>query len=118
MRRSNNHATISSTSQGRGGRMEKIIETRKELKRIEMGIIERLVILLYYNRRIKKTKIAMQGNMSYDKCVLYLDWMETMDLINREIDEDGYTLISLSDKGRDLFNKKFKDTKDYLENQK
>lgn len=114
MRQSSNHTSISSGVNETAGPMEKEIETRKELKRIEMGIVERLIVLLYYNRRIKKTKIATQSNMSYDKCILYLDWMETMDLIKKEIDDDGYMLISLSDKGSELFLKKFKDTKNYL----
>jgi len=57
----------------------------------------------------------MQGNMSYDKCVRYLDWMETLDLIKREIDDDGHMLISLSDRGRELFHKKFKSVGNYFE---
>ncbi len=37
--------------------------------------------------------------MGYDKCVLYLDWLEMMDLIQRENDEDGFEVIFLSERG-------------------
>ena len=92
---------------------EKVSRT-KELKRIEWGIVERLVRLLYFNRKIKRTKIAMHCNMSYDKCVLYLDWMEMMDVIEKETDKEGYTLIKLREKGIELYNKKFKVVENYL----
>jgi len=94
---------------------EKILSS-KELKRIEWGIIERMVKLLYFNRRIKRTKIAMHCNMSYDKCVLYLDWMEMMGVIEKEIDKEGYTLIQLSDKGSELYHKKFKTMENCIKN--
>jgi predicted transcriptional regulator len=93
--------------------IEKIVQG-KELKRIEWGIIVRLVKLLYFNRKIKRTKIAMQCNMSYDKCVLYLDWLEMMDVIEKEIDKEGYTLIQLSERGSDLYQKKFRSLENYI----
>lgn len=95
--------------------VEKIVPNR-ELKRIEWGIIERLVKMLYFNRGIKRTKIAMQCNMSYDKCVLYLDWMEMMGIIEKEIDKGGYILIQLGEKGSELYHKKFKVMENYIRN--
>ena len=56
----------------------------------------------------------MHCNMSYDKCVLYLDWMEMMDVIEKETDKEGYTLIKLREKGIELYNKKFKVVENYL----
>ena len=82
---------------------------KKELKRIDWGIIRRLVISLYYNNRMKKTHIATKCNLGYDKCRLYLDWMEMMELIKREIDEDLFEVIILTDKGKTLHNRKFND---------
>lgn len=79
--------------------------SKRELKRIEWNIVKRLVILIRYAGRIKKTKIAMNCNMAYDKCILYLDWMETLNLISREKDDSGFELISLSDRGAELCGK-------------
>lgn len=76
---------------------------KKELKRIDWRIVKRLVLQLYYNSREKKTNIAMHCNLSYDKFLLYLRWMETMDLVKKETDFEGYELVNLNDRGRDLF---------------
>lgn len=76
---------------------------KKELKRIDWKIVKRLTLQLYYNNKEKKTNIAMRCNLSYDKFALYLGWMETMDLIKKEIDGEGYELINLNDRGRELF---------------
>ena len=86
------------------------IRNKKELQRIDWGIIRRLVISLYYNSRMKKTHIATKCNLGYDKCRLYLDWMEMMELIKREIDENRFEVIILTDKGKALHNSKFSDT--------
>jgi len=45
----------------------------------------------------------MKSCLSYDKCGLYLEWMETMDLIKREFDEKGFQLIRLTERGNDLY---------------
>jgi hypothetical protein len=45
--------------------------------------------------------------MGYDKCRLYLDWLEMMELVKREVNEDGFEEIILTEKGRFLRNKKF-----------
>ena len=59
---------------------------------------------------MKKTKIAMKSALAYDKCKLYLDWMQTMDLIKREVDEEGFQVISLTDKGNELYVTQFENT--------
>jgi predicted transcriptional regulator len=83
----------------------KTVQNKKEIKRIDWEITKRLVILLHYNSKIKKTNIAMKCNMSYDNCVVYLNWLEIMDLVRRETDENGFELISLNHKGEELFKK-------------
>ena len=88
---------------------EKVICSKKELKRIDWNIVKRLVIFLHYNK-MKKTNIAMQCSMSYDKCVLYLNWLEMMDLIKKETDPNGFEVICLNDKGNELYERKFNDT--------
>ncbi|MGH9921166.1 MAG: hypothetical protein ACRD38_00280 [Nitrososphaerales archaeon] len=81
---------------------------KRELKRIEWKIIGRLMMVIGNEGSVKKTVVAMKSGLSYDRCVLYLQWMKTMDLIRKEIDEDGFELISLSDRGYSLYELKFK----------
>lgn len=50
----------------------------------------------------------MKSNMSYVNCVLYIDWLEMIDLIRIETDADGSELIMLSNKGRELYERKYK----------
>lgn len=58
---------------------------------------------------MKKTHIAMKSALGYDKCMLYLAWMDMMDLIRREKDEEGFQVISLSDRGINLYRTQFMD---------
>lgn len=81
---------------------------KKHLKRIDIEILQRLLLFLYYNSKTKKTNIAMKCGMSYDKCILYLEWMKTISLIKNE-SVNGFELLSLSDRGIEFFEKIFKD---------
>lgn len=92
------------------------IHNKKELRRIDWGIIKRLVISLYYNNGMKKTHIATKCNLGYDKCRLYLDWMEMMELIKRKTDENGFEVIILTEKGKVLHNGKFNGTSKFGRN--
>src|SRR2546428_6036842 len=87
--------------------MEKTIN-KKEIRRIDWGVVKRLVKFLYYHRGIKKTNIALKCNLAYNKCVLYLDWLESIDLIQRA-DHDGYAILRLTRRSTDLFNRKRKE---------
>ena len=78
----------------------------KRLTRINWKIITRLVTFLYYNARMKRTVIATRCNLSYDKCVRYLNWLEMMEVIERLIDVDGFETIVLSQRGYDLYKRK------------
>jgi predicted transcriptional regulator len=80
----------------------------KSLKRIEWKLVKRLVILLYYSNKMKKTNLAMKCRIAYDKCIRYLNWLEMMDLIERRPDENGFETIVLSESGTDLYKRKLK----------
>ena len=95
----------------RNSESEICVNGKKEIKRIEWSTVKRIIVYLYYNNGFKKTKIAMQCNMAYDKFLLYLDWMDTLDLIKKEIDEDGFEVVSLTERGNNLFLKKFQEDK-------
>ena len=74
---------------------------KKELRRIDWNIVERLLVLLHYSTHMKKTNIAMKCNLSYDRCMMYLRWMEMIGLVKRSV-EDGFEVISLKEKGKEL----------------
>lgn len=89
-----------------GGQVEK----NRELVRINWKIIKRISISLYYNNDMKKTTISLKCNLSYDKCILYLNWMKMLDLIEKKIDEDGFEQVILSNRGKVLYEKNLKKT--------
>ena len=83
--------------------------SNKQLRKIDWHVVKRLVVYLYYHNKMKRTSLATMCNMGYDKCVLYLDWMRNMDLIGNEQDNEGYELISLNEKGMEIYEKNFKE---------
>lgn len=85
--------------------MEKAVPNKKELKRIDWDIVKRLLQHLYYDEKEKKTNLAMKCSLCYDKFMLYLNWLDMMDLVYRKVDGRGFELIKLNRKGLDLFNK-------------
>lgn len=88
---------------------EQLVQNKKRLRRIDFDIVKRVMSLLHHDSKIKKTNIAMKCNLGYDKCVLYLDWLEKMDLIKRENDEDGFEIIILSERGYEFSKRKIND---------
>ena len=88
-------------------KLKQVKKNKRELKRIDWNTVKRVVSTLYHNTRMKKTLLATACSMGYDKCRLYIDWLEMMDLIRREINDDGYEELMLTEKGRSLYSKKF-----------
>lgn len=84
-------------------------DSKKELKRIEWSIVRRVITILQCDPRMKRTRIAMKSGLGYDKCMLYLSWMDMLGLIRREKDEEGFEVISLSDAGMNLYRTQFTD---------
>ena len=91
--------------------------SKRELKRIDWSIIKRILRHLHDDGKEKKTNIAMKCNLSYNKLVLYLEWLEMMDFIKRELDEKKFECISLNEKGREFYSRKLKDVEDTGTNQ-
>lgn len=102
------NANTSYLSDNKIATLEQKHSIKKHLKRIDIEILQRLLLFLYYNSKTKKTNIAMKCGMSYDKCILYLEWMKTISLIKNE-SVNGFELLSLSDRGIEFFEKIFKD---------
>ena len=91
--------------------------SKRELKRIDWNIIKRILRYLHYYGKEKKTNISMKCNLSYNKLVLYLDWLEMMDFIKRELDEKKFECISLNEKGREFYIRKLNNVADTGTNQ-
>ena len=85
-------------------RSRKIVH-EKTLKRIDWKIVKRIITLLYTEGGKKRTELAMKSNVSYHKCILYLKWMETLELIIKKHDDKGHEKISLTERGMRLYKK-------------
>lgn len=75
---------------------------RKELKRIDWNIAKKITTILYDEGELKRTQIALKCNLSYANCLLYLEWLYFLDLIEKKINKGNSELIRLSENGRKL----------------
>jgi len=74
-------------------------------QRIEWKTVLRILGFLHHNSRSKKTHISMTCNLGYKRCVQYLNWLEIMNLIKKDVDQDGSHLISVNEWGIELVQK-------------
>ena len=81
---------------------------KKELQRIDWKVVKQILATLYFNGKGKKTNLVMKTKLSYDKFVLYLNWLELMDLIKIETNDVGMEMISLSENGLNFYSRKIK----------
>lgn len=78
--------------------------TGKKLKRINTRVLERIVSALRYTN-LRRTNLAMKCNLSYDKCVLYLNKLDSLNLIRKEYDEKGHEVYGLNENGIRYYHK-------------
>ena len=78
--------------------------TAKKIRRIDLDVLERLILVLYEDTEEKKTNIARDSKMSYDKCVLYLDVLEMMEFVKKN-NNGKNTFYSLTAAGINYSNK-------------
>lgn len=76
---------------------------KRTLKRIDWGVVKRIISLLHTEGGKKRTELAMKANLSYHKCILYIKWMETLELIIKKNDDRGYEKIILTERGIRLY---------------
>lgn len=57
---------------------------QNKLKKIHWETMENIFEFLYRNNGVRRSHISMNGKMSYDKCIRYLDWMSERDFIVME----------------------------------
>jgi predicted transcriptional regulator len=63
-----------------------------------------MVTVLRYTK-LKKTNLAMECNQSYDKCILYLNKLDSLNLIEIEYDEKGHEVYGLNENGIRFYHK-------------
>ena len=76
---------------------------RTAARRIDTEVVKRIITILHDDGMEKKTKISLKAHLSYDKCLSYLEWLELMGLIRKEINGRDSELISLTEKGTELY---------------
>lgn len=67
-----------------------------------MEVMSRLMVTMYESGIAKKTNIARNSKMSYDKCMQYLAALEILDFVKKKIDQDGHETYDLTMHGIDF----------------
>lgn len=71
----------------------------KTLTRIDPNRVERIILSLYESGREKRTTISRNANMSYDKCIKYLKYLEQINFVKKEVNEHDAVVYSLEIEG-------------------
>ena len=74
----------------------------KTLTRIDPNMVERIILSLHESGREKRTTISRNAKMSYDKCVKYLDYLEKINFVKKEVNKENYVMYGLSLDGINL----------------
>lgn len=82
-----------------------MILEKNKIKRVDLDILERILTTLYNLGFAKRTIISRNSNMSYDKCVKYLDYLESSGFAKQEKDENGFVVYSLTTVGIEMAKK-------------
>ena len=77
-------------------------KSKRKIRKIDSKIVSKIMSSLY-GGRMKKTNLAMECRLSFDKCMLYLDWMKAIGLIETKVDAGGFELFCLTERGMDLY---------------
>jgi|CXWL01.1.fsa_nt_gi predicted transcriptional regulator len=82
----------------------------RQIKRVDLDIVKRILYSLIHDGPAKKTVIARRSSVSYDNFILYLEFLELLDFIQRD-KINGVEIISLNDLGRSFYLRKFSKVK-------
>ncbi len=84
--------------------------TTKQLQRVDLSIIERILYSLIQNGPEKKTALARKTNLNYDYFIRYVEFLELIDLVNRET-SNNTEIVSVSALGMSFYLRRFSETK-------
>jgi predicted transcriptional regulator len=74
------------------------------LERPDLYVLARFLDIMYQNgKRMKKTNLQNRVGLNYPRFVEYLDWMVSHGFVERQTDENGSELYSLSPQGIDAY---------------
>jgi predicted transcriptional regulator len=80
---------------------------KKQLKRLDVNVMERLVTSMYETGRQNKTNISRNSKLAYDKCVLYLKFLTTIDFVKKDFDDNGHEVFDVTPRAISFCKKKF-----------
>lgn len=69
--------------------MNRQVKKKKELQKVDWNVAKRIIVKLHDNGQVAKTELATKCNISYDKLIMYLDWLEFMDMIDRNAEQEN-----------------------------
>lgn len=78
----------------------RVIMTKKNITRVDMKIVRRIVKTLYENGPTLKSHLGIKSSLSYGQVTRYLSWMKSMDLVTEYENEDQVMVISLTKKAK------------------
>lgn len=78
----------------------------KQLERVDLNIMGRLLFSLIQNGPEKKTVLARRINRNYDYFTRYLEFLELLGFVNRETSTDT-EIINVSDSGKFFYIRRF-----------
>lgn len=74
------------------------------MERPDLYVLARFLDIMYQNgKRMKKTNLQNRVGLNYPRFVEYLDWMVSHGFVERQTDENGSELYSLSPQGIDAY---------------
>ena len=71
-----------------------------------MRIVRKILRSLLRGKK-KKTPLSMKVRKNYDECFSYLTFLETLEFVKNETDEDGFQVIQITDRGREYYRRHF-----------
>lgn len=90
--------------------MEFFEHEKRQLRRVDLDIVRRILYSLIHEGPAKKTVIARRSNVSYDNFILYLEFLELLDFVQRDKIKE-LEMISLNDLGRSFYLRRFSKVK-------
>ena len=74
------------------------IKRKKQLKRLDVNVMGRILMSIYESGSEKKTNIARNARLPYDKCSTYLDFLELIEFVKKN-DKDKHKMYDVTANG-------------------
>lgn len=80
-------------------------KNNKQLKRLDVNVMGRLITSIYESGRQNKTNIARNSKLSYDKCVLYLKFLMMINFVKKDFDDNGREVFDVTQQAMSILQK-------------